>query len=198
MKRIIIAIVMCVFFAACQSPKPSEAAQMVIDEIAQLSESKDYSLKDIEKLKERYNSLPDSQKEQVSNYAALLKMEDELNGLIDGVIDAAEFEKTHYPEGTEFLLLTEVVNIDLKFEEEINYIEGNKNKYNHYYKFSKGSDVEKIKKYVDTYRNYLKDNFTEMNDKYTWYEDSNYNIAIINLVQLPSGETDIEIYINSD
>ena len=56
--------------------KTDPAAQMVSDQIAETKESGSYSLQDIEKAKERYNSLTDDQKKQVKNYADLLKMED--------------------------------------------------------------------------------------------------------------------------
>ena len=56
--------------------KPDEATQIVIDEINRLQTVEVLTLDDIEKAKERYNSLTDSQKEKVPNYAVLLKLED--------------------------------------------------------------------------------------------------------------------------
>ena len=45
--------------------KTDPAAQMVSDQIAEMKESGSYSLQDIEKAKERYNSLTDDQKKHV-------------------------------------------------------------------------------------------------------------------------------------
>jgi hypothetical protein len=58
------------------SSKPDEATQMVIHNISELEQKKPIKLADIARVKERYNSLTDKQKEMVSNYAELLSMED--------------------------------------------------------------------------------------------------------------------------
>lgn len=59
-----------------KSKEPDEATKIVIDEINRLESAEYVLLEDLEKTKERYNSLTDSQKENVSNYATLLKLED--------------------------------------------------------------------------------------------------------------------------
>ncbi len=71
---VIIVLTLCVCMFGCG--KPDEATQIVIDEIAELEASDHITLDGIAKAKERYNSLSDKQKEKVSNYATLLKMED--------------------------------------------------------------------------------------------------------------------------
>ncbi|MBQ3962045.1 MAG: hypothetical protein II638_07485, partial [Erysipelotrichaceae bacterium] len=76
---------------------------MVSDQIAEMKESGSYSLQDIEKAKERYNSLTDDQKKQVKNYADLLKMEDAYE---DAVADS-----TVHILGTEFLWPDNVISI---------------------------------------------------------------------------------------
>lgn len=58
------------------SKKIDPVAQKIIDEIAQLETSDNVTLAEIEKIKERYNSLTDDQKKQVSNYVLLLEIED--------------------------------------------------------------------------------------------------------------------------
>lgn len=62
--------------AGATSKEPDEATKIVIDEINKLESAEYVLLEDLEKTKERYNSLTDSQKEKVSNYATLLKLED--------------------------------------------------------------------------------------------------------------------------
>lgn len=71
---VIIVLTLCVCMFGCG--KPDEATQIVIDEIAELEASDHITLDGIAKAKERYNSLSDKQKEKVTNYATLLKMED--------------------------------------------------------------------------------------------------------------------------
>ena len=78
MKRllsVLICVSLCVCLFGCSS-KPDEATQMVIDEIAKLEQSDHVTLAEIEKAKERYNSLSDKQKEKVSNYSKLMEIED--------------------------------------------------------------------------------------------------------------------------
>ena len=75
----ILGCMICIILIGCSggtSKKPDEATLIVIDEINRLENADVVSLEELEKAKERYNSLTDNQKEKVTNYATLLKLED--------------------------------------------------------------------------------------------------------------------------
>ena len=75
------ALIMALCLIGC-GKKPDEATQMVIDEITAITEADHYDVDAINTAYERYNTLTDSQKEMVTNYADLLKAQDGLNRCI--------------------------------------------------------------------------------------------------------------------
>lgn len=104
---IILAGLLTVSLLGC-SKQTDPAAQLVIDEITALVEADSVTGDDIEKAKERYNSLTDAQKNQVTNYADLLKLEDAYEEYVNSVIAAEEYKKTHYGT-TDFLKVSEAL-----------------------------------------------------------------------------------------
>lgn len=105
MKRIATLFLACLLtlnLLGC-SKEIDPAAQIVIDEITELTESDQIDFAALEKAKERYNSLTDDQKKQVTNYAELLKLEDSYQDAVEAAITEAEYNDTHIP-NTDFLL----------------------------------------------------------------------------------------------
>ena len=83
--------------------KPDEATQMVIDEITAITESNTLNIEDINTAYERYNTLTDKQKEQVTNYADLLKAQDQLNNVIKEVNATLEDEAKKAKQWKQFI-----------------------------------------------------------------------------------------------
>ena len=147
---------------------------MVSDQIAEMKESGSYSLQDIEKAKERYNSLTDDQKKQVKNYADLLKMEDAYE---DAVADS-----TVHILGTEFLWPDNVISIKSTGEiEDLGSGTRYKREYDHALKIYCNGGPDASQASMDYFNEYLRYNFKVADDNVNWIDsrgnklESNYD-----------------------
>lgn len=165
MRKIISVLLVAVLFCGCSSTPSDPAAKIVYDQINEMAESGNYLVSDIERVKERYNSLTDKQKEQVKNYAALLEMEDKL------------LKQMNYISGSEFLLPELVVSFDMDAYE-VEQMTTNSN-----YKDGKaieliiyGSTSYKDKVWEEYYINYIQKNFESDSAGSWWYDSKGYAI----------------------
>ncbi len=166
MKKIIRALVSClVIFSLIACTKEIDpASQIVMDDIVKLTESETISLAEIERAKERYNSLTDEQKNQVNNYADLLKLENAYYDAVDAAVAQEEYEKTHY-KGTDFLMLPEVADIGNSYE--LKYLENALSSQEwsqidyYYYYDSKNVDAAEA-----AYVSYINKNFPDWTDSH--------------------------------
>lgn len=104
--RIVLVLTIAFTLVAC-SAATDPAAQIVIDQIQEMTESGEVSAADIEKAKERYNSLPDNLKRQVKNYADLLKLEDAYQEAAESAAEDAAHAQSYYG-SSDFLQVSQV------------------------------------------------------------------------------------------